>query len=131
MLLKENGLKLDEKLAYFGGLKAQDGYEGIIEILEYSKIDAVFCASDEIAMGSINALRDKGLRVPEDVDIIGFDNIYSASIFYPKLTTIAQPMYDMGSVGMRMLIKIINKKEVEERNYILKHELIERDSCKK
>jgi LacI family transcriptional regulator len=129
--LKENGLELNEKLAYFGGLKAQDGYDGITEILKHEKIDAVFCASDEIAMGAINALRDKGIRVPEDVDIVGFDNIYSASIFYPKITTIAQPMYDMGSVGMRMLIKIINKKEVENKNYILDHQLIERDSCKK
>ncbi|MCH5138996.1 substrate-binding domain-containing protein, partial [Clostridiaceae bacterium UIB06] len=87
--------------------------------------------SDEIAMGAINALRDNGLRVPEDIDIIGFDNIYSSSIFYPKITTIGQPMYDMGSVGMRMLIKIINKQEVESKNYILDHEFIERDSCKK
>lgn len=129
--LKENGLELDEKLAYFGGLKAQDGYEGIVEILEHEKIDSVFCASDEIAMGAINALRDKGLKVPEDIDVVGFDNIYSSAIFYPKITTIAQPMYDMGSVGMRMLIKIINKQEVENKNYILKHEIIERDSCKK
>lgn len=129
--LEENDLELDDKLSYFGGLKAPDGYEGIFNILEQGKIDSVFCASDEIAMGAINALRDKGLRVPEDIDVIGFDNIYSASIFYPKITTISQPMYDMGSVGMRMLIKIINKQEVEDKNYILKHELIERDSCKK
>jgi LacI family transcriptional regulator len=70
-------------------------------------------------------------EVPEEVEVIGFGNIYSASIFYPKLTTIAQPMYDMGSVGMRMLIKVINKQELEQKNYILKHELIERDSCRK
>ncbi len=129
--LKQNGMKLDDKLVYFGGLKASDGYEGIANILNEENIDAVFCSSDEIAMGAINALRDKGIKVPDNVDVIGFDNIYSASIFYPKLTTIAQPMYDMGSVGMRMLIKIINKKEIEKENYVLKHELIERDSCKK
>ncbi|MBC2581286.1 LacI family DNA-binding transcriptional regulator [Clostridium sp. DJ247] len=129
--LKEAGLELDKNIIRFGGLKAQDGYEGMTDIIEHNKIDALFCASDEIAMGAINALRDKGLRVPEDVDVIGFNNIYSASIFYPKLTTIAEPMYDMGSFGMRMLIKIINKHEVEIKDYILKHELIERDSCKK
>ena len=82
-------------------------------------------------MGAINALRDNGLKVPEDVDVIGFSNIYSASIFYPKLTTIAQPMYDMGSVGMRMLIKIINKEQLEKEHYVLNYSLIERDSCKK
>lgn len=128
--LLENNLKVYEELTYFGGLKAQDGYEGIVNILNKGTIDAVFCASDEIAMGAINALRSKGKRVPEDIDVIGFNNIYSADIFYPKITTIAEPMYDMGSVGMRMLIKIINKQEVELNNYVLKHELIERDSCK-
>ncbi|MCT8975734.1 LacI family transcriptional regulator [Clostridium sp. CX1] len=128
--LLENNLKVDDKFAYFGGLKSQDGYEGMLSILEKDTVDAVFCASDEIAMGAINALRDKGMKVPEEVDVIGFNNIYSAAVFYPKITTIAEPMYDMGSVGMRMLIKIINKQEVELKNYVLKHELIERNSCK-
>lgn len=129
--LKDNNIDLDEKIVCFGGLKAQDGYEAIVNILENGNVDAVFCVSDEIAMGAINALRDKGINVPADVDVIGFDNIYSASVFYPKLTTVAQPMYDMGSVGMRMLIKIINKQEVEEKNYVLRHQIVERDSCKK
>lgn len=129
--IKENNLELNEKIIYFGGLKAQDGYEGMNKILDQEKIDSVFCASDEVAMGAINALRDRGISVPEDVDVIGFDNIYSSAIFYPKITTIAQPMYDMGSVGMRMLIKIINKQELETKNYILDHSLIKRDSCKK
>ena len=81
-------------------------------------------------MGVINALRENNIKVPEDVDVIGFDNIYVSSIFYPKLTTIEQPMYDMGSVGMRMLIKIINKKKLEEEHIVLNHVLIQRDSCK-
>lgn len=129
--LEQNNIELNEKIVYFGGLKAQDGYEGMNNILQSESLDAVFCAGDEIAMGAINALRDKDVKVPEEVDVIGFDNIYSASVFYPKLTTIAQPMYDMGSVGMRMLIKIINKQELELKNYVLDHELVERNSCKK
>ncbi|WP_139903489.1 LacI family DNA-binding transcriptional regulator [Clostridium thermarum] len=129
--LKEKGMEIDENFVYFGEQKAHEGYEGVNKILEKGTFDALFCASDEIAMGAINSLRDKGIRVPEDVDVIGFDNIYSSSIFYPKLTTVAQPMYDMGSVGMRMLIKTINKKELEEKNYILPYEIIERDSTKR
>ena len=46
-------------------------------------------------MGAINALREKNIKVPEEVDVIGFDNIYSSSISYPKLTTVGVPMYDM------------------------------------
>ncbi len=61
---------------------------------------------------------------------MGFDDIYSASIFYPKLTTVAQPMYDMGSVSMRMLIKSINNLAVEEKHFVLPYRIVERDSCK-
>ncbi|MCB2289266.1 LacI family transcriptional regulator [Clostridium sp. CS001] len=129
--LEEMGIKLNEDLVYFGGVKARDGYEGINAILGKSAdVNAVFCASDEIAMGVINALRDKSIRVPEDIDVMGFDDIYSASIFYPKLTTVAQPMYDMGSVSMRMLIKSINSLPVDEKHFVLPYKIVERDSCK-
>jgi LacI family transcriptional regulator len=129
--LEKNGIEFDKKLCYFGGLKANDGYEGIKEVIKNSEVDAVFCASDELAMGVINALREEGRRVPEDIDVMGFNDIYSASIFYPKLTTVVQPMYDMGSVGMRMLIKSINGAELVQHHFILPHEIVKRDSCKK
>ena len=130
--LKENGIEVNTNITYFGGLKAKDGYKGMSKILDNDdNIDSVFCCSDEVAMGAINALRDRNINVPEDVDVIGFGNIYSASIFYPKITTVAQPMYDMGSVGMRMLIKMINKQPTDSKSYVLDYKLIERDSCKK
>ena len=94
------------------------------------KIEGIICASDEIAMGAINALRDKGIKVPEEVSVIGFNDIDLAHVFYPKLTTISQPMYDMGSIAMRMLIKIINNKPLDQDHFVLDHDLIERDSCK-
>ncbi len=129
--LKEHGIPLDEALTYYGDLKAQTGYKGINSILEYQTPDAVFCGSDEIAMGVINGLRDKGIRVPEDIDVMGFNDIYEASIFYPKISTIAQPMYDMGSVGMRVLVKILKNEPQDEEHYVLGYQLIERDSIKK
>ncbi|MDP4179215.1 MAG: LacI family DNA-binding transcriptional regulator [Bacillota bacterium] len=128
--LEESNINIDENLVCFGGLKTADGYNSVINKLKDYDVDAVFCSGDEIAMGAINAFREIGKNIPDDIDVIGFDNIYSASIFYPKLTTIAQPIYDMGSVGMRMLIKIINKKSLDKNHYTLPYELIERDSCK-
>ncbi len=129
--LTEMGITFDKELIHLGGVKAKDGYIGINAILDRgSEVDAVFCASDEIAMGVINALRDKSIKVPEDVDVMGFDDIYSASIFYPKLTTVSQPMYDMGSVSMRMLIKSINNLKVDEKHFVLPYSIVERDSCK-
>ncbi|MCH3965340.1 MAG: LacI family transcriptional regulator [Clostridium sp.] len=129
--LEDNNLEVNDNITCFGSLKAKDGYDGINKILDNESIDSVFCCSDEVAMGAINALRDRNIKVPDDVDVMGFGNIYSSEIFYPKITTVAQPMYDMGSVGMRMLIKIINKKDVSVRKYVLGYSIIERDSCKK
>jgi LacI family transcriptional regulator len=128
--LRESGVELDKDIVSLRGLKAHSGYEGMKVIIAKSKPDAVFCASDEVAMGAINALREANLRVPEDVNVMGFDNIDSAAIFYPKLTTISQPMYDMGSVSMSLLIKVIGKSILEEQHFVLPHKLIERDSCK-
>ena len=81
-------------------------------------------------MGAINGLREKGVNTPEDVSVIGFNDNAVASCFYPKLTTVKQPSYDMGSVAMRILIKILNNKTLEEAEFILSHELVERESCK-
>ncbi|MGG7144061.1 LacI family DNA-binding transcriptional regulator [Clostridium nigeriense] len=129
--LKDKGLKVEEGLVYAGGLKVKSGYEAV-EYFENSnkEYDAVVCASDEIAMGVINALREKGKKVPEDVSVVGFNDNIMASVFYPKITTIKQPSYDMGSVAMRMLIKLLSKRELDESQFVLNYELIERDSCK-
>lgn len=121
----------DEKLVCLGSLRYEDGFEGINTILKNNNIDAVLCGSDQAALGVINALREKNIRVPEDIDVVGFDNIQLSAIFYPKLTTVARPLYDMGSVGMRLLIKLINKIPIEEIYYRLPYNIVERDSCKK
>jgi len=129
--MKEHNIEINKDMVFFGDLRTETGYKGIAQILKKaSSIDAVVCASDEIAMGAINALRENQLSVPQDVDVIGFNNIYSARVYYPNLTTVAQPMYDMGSIAMRMLIKLINQKTIEQGHYVLDHEIIERDSCK-
>ncbi len=121
----------NEKLVYLGSLKYEDGFEGINHIIKDNKIDAVLCGSDQSALGVINALREKGIKVPEDINVIGFDNIALSAIFYPKLTTVSRPLYDMGSVGMRLLIKLVNKIPIEESYYRLPYDIVERDSCKK
>ncbi len=79
-------------------------------------------------MGVINGLRDKNLRVPEDVSVMGFNDIYEASIFYPKISTVAQPLYDMGSSSMRILIKKLRKEPVDQEHIVWPYQIIERDS---
>lgn len=129
--LNDNNMSVDEDLTYFDGFKVRTGYKGIEQFLvSKKKFDAVVCSSDEIAMGAINALRDNNIRVPEDVSVIGFSNMVMSDVFYPKITTVAEPMYDMGSIAMRMLIKLLNKKDVDQKHYVLEHKIIERNSCK-
>ncbi|MGY0374137.1 LacI family DNA-binding transcriptional regulator [Clostridium sp. JNZ J1-5] len=131
--LEKKEIPYDEDIAYFCkySLKAEDGYEAMESILSKTKdIDSVFCVNDEVAMGAINALRDNGFKVPEDIDVVGFNDTHGAEFFYPRLTTIAQPLYDMGSVATRMLIKKINNEPLDKKVFVLPYEFIERDSCK-
>ena len=129
--LTDAGLEVNEDLMYFNNLKVSSGALGVEEILSKDKeIDGIVCASDEIAMGAINKLREKEISVPNQVKVVGFNDIYSASIFYPSITTVSQPMYDMGSVAMRMLIKLLNNKTLEQGHYEFEHELKVRESSK-
>ena len=129
--LSKAKLKPCNELIYFDSLRVKSGSEGADKFIKSGKkFEAIVCASDEIAMGAINTLRENGIKVPEDVSVIGFNNNYAASIFYPKITTISQPSYDMGSVAMRMLIKLLSKKDLDEKHFVLPHELISRESTK-
>ena len=129
--LKEAGISVDEELVLLKNLKYKTGHDAADKFVNFNKkVDGVICASDEIAMGVINGLREKGINTPEDVSVIGFNNNAVSSYFYPRLTTVNQPSYDMGSVAMRMLIKILNNKPVEEDQYVLDYMLIQRESCK-
>lgn len=127
--MKDAKLNIDSDLVYLNSIKIKTGYEGVTNFIKSGKkFDGIVCASDDIAMGAINALRDNGLEVPKDVSVVGFNDNFAASIFYPKITTISQPTYDMGSVAMRILIKILGQKPLDESQYVLEHQLIERDS---
>ncbi|MGL4451293.1 MAG: LacI family DNA-binding transcriptional regulator [Sarcina sp.] len=128
--LKEAGIEVNEELCFFKNLKIKTGKKGVAEILaKRHKIDGIVCASDEIAMGAINTLRENNFSVPEDVSVIGFNGIEMAKNFYPTITTIEQPMYDMGSVAMRMLIKLLNNQEIDNAYFELPYTLIEGESC--
>lgn len=129
--LEDNNIALDEDLVFLDTMKVKSGYEAVDKFVQSKKkFEGIVCASDEIAMGAINGLREKGINVPDDVSVIGFNNNAVSSIFYPKLTTISQPSYDMGSVAMRMLIKLLTKQELEQSSYVLDYRLIERESTK-
>src|SRR5690606_7501125 len=87
---------------------------------------AVFVATDEMAIGAIHAAQDFGLKVPEDISVISVDNTRMASMVRPQLTSVAQPMYDIGAVSMRLLTKLMKNESVDNPRVVLPHELITR-----
>jgi len=108
------------------------GYDAMKELLSLKdRPTAVFASGDKLAIGAIDAIKDAGLRVPEDISVIGFDNIEIAKYVTPKLTTIRQNCQEIGKAAVDILIEQINKKEKLKINKVIPVELIERESCRK
>lgn len=129
--LKESGIELKESYIIKGDYSYDSGIEALNQLMDLDeKPTGIFVASDEMALGVIHGAQDRGLRVPEDVEVFGFDNTRLATMVRPTLSTIVQPMYDIGAVAMRLLTKYMNKEEVTDQNVILPHRIIERDSTK-
>lgn len=89
---------------------------------------ALFCASDSMAIGVMQALYDAGIRVPDDVSIVGFDDVRDASLVRPALTTVRQPMQDMGAAGAAKLLRLISGEETGVMKLVLRTELVVRQS---
>ncbi len=128
--LSEAGIKVDEKLIVKGNWFADSGEKAIRQLLA-SKIpfSAVFAQNDRMAVGCIRALRDAGLRVPQDVSVVGYDDIPLASFFDPPLTTIRQPMDEFGRQGAQLLIDAVKDKDYVPKQVRLNTQIIKRYSC--
>lgn len=110
---------------YDAGLKAAEDFLQLP-----TKPTAIFVGTDEMGLGVIHGIQDAGFSVPEDIEVIGFNNTRLATMVRPTLSTVVQPMYDIGAVSMRLLTKLMNKEEVEEQTVILPHTIEFRDSTK-
>lgn len=112
-----------------GNYDMQSSIEATIELLElHPEIDAIFAANDIMAIGAIKAAYQLGKRVPEDIAIIGFDGISLSTATTPELTTIVQPIYELGEKAATLLVNLVEKQPVEHTYYVLDVKLIERDS---
>jgi len=129
--LKETGVAINEDFIIREGYSYDAGIAGVNQLLDLTeKPTAVFVASDEMALGVIHGAQDKGFNVPEDIEVFGFNNTRLATMVRPTLSTIIQPMYDLGAVAMRLLTKYMDKEEVTESRDILPHRIVERNSTK-
>ena len=132
MALRANHIPLDPELIYEGTFHQPDGYDGAKKLLELSDPPtAIFAENDTMAMAAMDAVREKGLRVPDDVSIIGFDDIPQASLIRPALTTVRQPLEQMGRIATQMTLELIQSPEATRRQIELPAELVIRASTTK
>lgn len=129
--LEDVGMRLNEDYILVGDYTYTSGIEAINKFIALDeKPTAIFAGSDEMALGLIHGAQDHGLKVPEDIEIIGFDNTRLVEMVRPTLTSIVQPMYDIGAVSMRLLTKYMNKEAVNDAVVLLPHRLEVRNSTR-
>jgi LacI family transcriptional regulator len=115
---------------YEGTFFQPDGFTGASTLLDLpDPPTAIFASNDVMAMGVMDAVRNKGLRVPDDVSVIGFDDIPQAALIRPALTTIGQPLEKMGRVATQMLLELLSQSQTKVGRIELPTELIIRESC--
>ncbi|MEP6985438.1 MAG: LacI family DNA-binding transcriptional regulator [Chloroflexota bacterium] len=125
--LEKAGLPLDPTLIYPGQFSRDFGYEGMKHLLPL-KPDAVVCGGDTVAIGAIEAIQEAGLRVPDDVAIVGFDDLDVAIQSDPPLTTIRHSVQRVGEVAAQLLIDLIEGKVQPPHHIVLPTELVVRQS---
>ena len=123
------GITVEPQLCQNSDFSIDAGIRAAEMILSYGHpVTAFACASDELAIGVMHAMRTHGLHVPRDVSVVGFDDIAFARYTDPPLTTIAQPRQEMGREAMLMLLQILNDRSVPPRKRVLRTQLVIRGS---
>lgn len=124
--LEENNIPFNENNVYLENYSINTGYLGALKLYR-NNLDGICCGNDLIAIGAIKALREENIHVPNDVKVIGMDDISISSYIEPPLTTIKQPIYEIGLEAVNLLIDMIEKRETELLR-VLNHSLVERRS---
>ena len=128
--MAEHGLPVEERYMVTAACTMEEGEAAAEQLFrETPPPTALFCVADELALGAANYLLDRGYRLPEDVSITGFDDINLASVLRPKLTTIHQPMEEIGRRAAGMLLSLMKGTPLEQTHVVLPHRLIVRESC--
>ena len=124
------GIAVDEALIQVGDYSYQTAIGCAINLLSLaSPPTAIFAANDRSAMGVYKAAADRGIRIPDDLSVIGFDNSLDASLANPRLTTVDQFVSAMGYMAIEMVMKLINGETLENDLHKIQTKLVVRDSC--
>lgn len=130
--LKEAGIAYNSRLVYEGDYTYKSGEEAAKVLVKKGKdISAIFAFNDMSAYGVYSALKKKHIHVPEQISLIGYDDIFFSEILDIPLTTMRQPVYDMGAEGVQLLLDIVEEKGTARKCIIFQTELVIRESVKK
>ncbi len=131
--LESYNIEYDDKLVKeLPNIKKEAGYQGMKELIEANNpLTAIFAVTDMVAIGALKAIREAGMKVPEDISLVGFDDIELASFLEVPLTTVSQQQHRIGNLAAEIVIERIEKKgENKHHQIILKPKLIVRESCR-
>jgi LacI family transcriptional regulator len=127
--LQAVGVAVDPDLVVQGDFDYASGHDGAVRLLDLPRPPtAVFAASDQMALGVYEAVRKRGLRVPEDISVVGFDDLPQAGWSSPPLTTVRQPLAEMGMLAVRTVLRLLNDEHLESPKVELATEVVLRDS---
>jgi DNA-binding LacI/PurR family transcriptional regulator len=126
--LKEK--KLEDSLVWEGDWSASSGYNAAKKIVKNQKISAIFAGNDAMALGALKAISEAGLKVPENLSLVGFDDLPESQFFTPSLTTARQDFTEVGEQALAILLGLINRKKAR-MNVAIKPEILIRESSAK
>ena len=127
--LRDRGIKYDAKLLVQTTYTLESGMKAVKQLMWIKRPPtAIFCSNDFLAIGVLEGARDMGLMVPEDLSVVGFDDMPMMAYFKPGLDTIQQPAYDMGKIGSEVLLRRIDNPDQKPVHRILDTQLIVRQS---
>ncbi len=128
LALKEAGIVPDERLIAVGNFTFESGRQGMADILSKAQPTAVFAANDLMALGAMEVIFEAGLKVPQDIALVGYDDIVFARLARPALTTIEQPSYLIGLTACEVILDRIARRELPVQKKLFKPNLIVRAS---
>lgn len=128
--LRKHKLQENDQFIRFGDFDPHSGFRAMNGLLSVNpKLSAVFIASDVVGFGAIAAINDAGLSIPQDIALVGFDDVPLSAFMAPRLTTIHLPIYELAQTACKVCIQLINGETPSRKNNILDTHLIIRDSC--
>jgi len=128
--LKENGIKPCSALMVECGFDERQGYAATQQVLRLRRPPtAIFVSHDIATIGALKAIKAAGLRVPEDVAVVGYGDSGVAATLQPPLTTVRLPIYDMALTATRMLVELVEGREPAPRQVVMPVTLVVRESC--